>query len=67
MLADRHHRQPGSELALDEICSALGEEHLAAVAGAHDPGGAMDVHSGVEAVGVHGLAGVEADPNADRL
>ena len=67
VLAEIAERQIGGELAVDELGRAVGEERLAAVGGAHDAGGVVDVEAGVEAVGLHRLAGVEADADHDRL
>ena len=67
MLAEVAEGRLGRELVRDELGGPVGQERLAAVGGAHDAGGVVDVEAGVEAVGLHRLAGVEADADPDRL
>jgi predicted metal-binding membrane protein len=52
--------------AVEEPLRRLGDEHLAAVACAHDPGGSMHVHADVALVGDERLARVDAHPHAHR-
>ena len=55
------------ELLTDELPCGLREEHLPAVAGGADAGAAGDVETDVARLGDPRLAGVDADPNPERV
>ena len=55
-----------AEVAVDELASRAGDEHLSAMPGGHDPRGEMDVHADVLRRVECRLAGVHAHADLDR-
>ena len=55
------------KLTREQLAGRLREEHLAALGGAHDPGGAVDVEAGEELAVARGLARVKPDADAEGL
>jgi hypothetical protein len=55
-----------AEIAVDQLAGRLRQQDLAAVPGGGDPGRPVDVDPDVALVGDRRLAGVQADPHADR-
>jgi hypothetical protein len=56
-----------AERAVRQRLGRRGQEDLAAVAGSHDPRGAMDVEADVGVLADRSLAGMQPDADADRL
>src|SRR5688572_12877630 len=66
MLAQIAQGQAVREVVLDELAGGGGEQHLAAVAGVAEAGGAVDVEADVVAADEGRVAGVERHPHAER-
>ena len=67
VVAERDEADLLGNVTADELGSPRGDEHLAAVAGAHHARGDVHLEARVEAVGLHRLAAVQADACPQRL
>ena len=65
VLAEVPERDVVRQLVGDQLARGARDQHLSAVAGRADPRGAVDVQTDVVVVSDLGLAGVDADPDAD--